>query len=57
VSPFSPSHAELVARSRERLGGYEQEIFVSQTPELWEMSDRVIDLASIGAAKPVMHEP
>ena len=26
------------------LGGYRSEIFISHTPELWEMADRVIDL-------------
>jgi exonuclease SbcC len=38
-----------------RLGGYEREFFVSQTPELTEMADVVIDLtalASTGAAGP-----
>jgi exonuclease SbcC len=57
--PLDPERKRMfVQMKREvlRLGGYEQEIFVSQTPELWEMADRVIDLASIGAAKPVMHE-
>ncbi|MHB8408302.1 MAG: hypothetical protein ACYDHY_09490 [Acidiferrobacterales bacterium] len=29
------------------LGGYEQEFFVSQTPELWAMADTVIDLGAI----------
>ena len=27
------------------LGGYRQEIFISHTPELWEMADAVIDMA------------
>ena len=36
----------FVAMKREvlRLGGYEQEFFVSQTPELTAMADVVIDL-------------
>jgi exonuclease SbcC len=36
----------FVAMKREvlRLGGYAQEIFVSQTPELAAMADAVIDL-------------
>jgi exonuclease SbcC len=36
----------FVAMKREvlRLAGYEQEIFVSQTPQLWEMADCVIDV-------------
>lgn len=29
------------------LGGYEQEFFVSQTPELWGMADAVVDLAKV----------
>lgn len=32
------------------LGGYEQEFFVSQTPELWGMADAVIDLAKVAEA-------
>ena len=36
----------FMAMKREvlRLGGYEQEFFVSQTPELAAMADAVIDL-------------
>jgi len=36
----------FVAMKREvlRLGGYEQEIFVSQTPELWSLADCVIEV-------------
>jgi len=31
-----------------RLGGYELEIFVSHTPELWAMADLVIDVSQLG---------
>ena len=30
-----------------RIGGYEREYFVSQTPELWEMADAIIDVSSL----------
>ena len=29
------------------LGGYEREYFISQTPELWEMADHIIDVGSL----------
>ncbi|MHB8252890.1 MAG: hypothetical protein ACYDEV_04180 [Acidiferrobacter sp.] len=29
------------------MGGYEQEFFVSQSPELWGMADAIIDLEAI----------
>ena len=32
-------------RKAMELGGYEKEIFISHTPELWEMADAVIDMA------------
>lgn len=34
-------------RSILKLGGYEREYFVSQTPELWDMADYIIDVASL----------
>jgi exonuclease SbcC len=40
----------FMAMKREvlRLGGYEQELFVSQTPELWSLADCVIDVKRLG---------
>ena len=32
------------------LGGYEKEIFISHTPELWEMADTVINISDFGKA-------
>lgn len=42
----------FVAMKREvlRVGGYEQEIFVSQTAELWSLADKVIDVAQLRTA-------
>ena len=34
-----------------RLGGYKREFFVSQTPELTQMADVVIDLVKISTAQ------
>jgi DNA repair protein SbcC/Rad50 len=45
--PLDPEHKRMfMAMKREvlRVGGYETEFFVSQTPELTAMADRVIDL-------------
>lgn len=45
--PLDPEHKRMfMAMKREvlRLGGYACEFFVSQTPELTEMADRIIDL-------------
>ena len=41
----------FVAMKREvlRLGGYEREVFVSQTPELWALADCVIDVQKFAA--------
>jgi exonuclease SbcC len=36
-----------------RLGGYQREFFVSQTPELTAMADAVIDLDSFALAQEV----
>ena len=36
-----------------RLGGYQREFFVSQTPELTAMADKVIDLDSFVLAQAV----
>lgn len=48
--PLDPERKRMfVAMKREvlRLGGYEQEIFVSQTPELWAIADSVIDVTDL----------
>ena len=44
----------FMAMKREvlRIGGYEREFFVSQTPELWELADAVIDVGAMGARQP-----
>ena len=45
--PLDPDRKRMfMAMKREvlRLGGYQQEFFVSQTPELTAMADAVIDL-------------
>ena len=45
--PLDPEHKRMfMAMKREvlRLGGYACEFFVSQTPELTGMADRIIDL-------------
>ena len=45
--PLDPERKRMfVAMKREvlRLGGYEQELFVSQTPELWSLADSVIEV-------------
>ena len=34
-----------------RLGGYEREFFVSQTPQLTAMADKVIDLDAFALAR------
>lgn len=50
--PLDPERKRMfVAMKREvlRLGGYEQELFVSQTPELWSMADCVIDVQQLSA--------
>jgi exonuclease SbcC len=47
--PLDPEHKRMfMAMKREvlRLGGYACEFFVSQTPELTAMADRIIDLES-----------
>jgi exonuclease SbcC len=43
----------FMAMKREvlRLGGYGQELFVSQTPELWELADCVIDVGRLAAGQ------
>ncbi len=50
--PLDPERKRMfVAMKREvlRLGGYGREYFVSQTPELTAMADRIIDLDSMAA--------
>jgi len=50
--PLDPEHKRMfMAMKREvlRLGGYECEYFVSQTPELTGMADCIIDLESMAA--------
>jgi exonuclease SbcC len=38
-----------------RLGGYEREFFISQTPELTAMADAVIDLDGLSPAGAAAH--
>ncbi|HYE70939.1 MAG TPA: AAA family ATPase [Aquabacterium sp.] len=50
--PLDPERKRMfVAMKREvlRLGGYEREIFVSQTPELWALADCAIDVRGLCA--------
>ena len=50
--PLDPDHKRMfMAMKREvlRLGGYEREFFISQTPELMAMADVVIDLDALQA--------
>ena len=50
--PLDPEHKRMfMAMKREvlRLGGYACEFFVSQTPELTEMADCIIDLEGLAA--------
>lgn len=50
--PLDPEHKRMfMAMKREvlRLGGYACEFFVSQTPELTGMADRIIDLEGMTA--------
>ena len=50
--PLDPERKRMfMAMKREvlRLGGYEQELFISQTPELWELADCVIDVGRLAA--------
>ena len=52
--PLDPDRKRMfMAMKREvlRLGGYEREFFVSQTPELTAMADAVIDLDAMAAAR------
>jgi len=52
--PLDPERKRMfMAMKREvlRVGGYEQEIFVSQTAELWSLADRVIDVGQLGRMK------
>jgi exonuclease SbcC len=55
--PLDPERKRMfVAMKREvlRLGGYEQELFVSQTPELWGLADCVIDVGRLAAGQELM---
>jgi len=48
--PLDPERKRMfVSMKREvlRVGGYEQEVFVSQTPELCSMADRLIEMADL----------
>ncbi len=50
--PLDPERKRMfMAMKREvlRLGGYEQELFVSQTPELWALADCVIEVKHFNA--------
>ena len=52
--PLDPERKRMfVAMKREviRLGGYEQELFVSQTPELWLLADSVIEVKRFSACR------
>jgi exonuclease SbcC len=52
--PLDPERKRMfMAMKREvlRLGGYGQELFVSQTPELWELADCVIDVGRLAASQ------
>ena len=52
--PLDPERKRMfVAMKREvlRLGGYEQELFVSQTPELWSLADSVIEVKRFSAGR------
>jgi exonuclease SbcC len=52
--PLDPERKRMfVAMKREviRLGGYEQELFVSQTPELWSLADSVIEVKRFSACR------
>lgn len=52
--PLDPEHKRMfIAMKREviRLGGYEREFFVSQTPQLTAMADKVIDLDAFALAR------
>ena len=49
----------FMAMKREvlRLGGYQQEFFVSQTPELTAMADAVIDLDAMVTTGALVGDP
>ncbi|WP_140637262.1 AAA family ATPase [Methylibium rhizosphaerae] len=52
--PLDPDRKRMfMAMKREvlRLGGYEQELFVSQTPELWSLADSVIEVKRFSACR------
>ena len=52
--PLDPDRKRMfIAMKREvlRLGGYEREFFVSQTPQLTAMADKVIDLDAFALAR------
>lgn len=49
--PLDPERKRMfVAMKREvlRLGGYEQELFISQAPELWSLADCAIEIGRLG---------
>jgi exonuclease SbcC len=53
--PLDPGRKRMfMAMKREvlRRGGYEREIFISQTPELTAMADAVIELADFVVPRP-----
>lgn len=48
--PLDPDRKRMFINMKRKvleLGGYEQEFFVSQTPDLWQMADKVIHLNAI----------
>ena len=54
--PLDPDRKRMfmdMKREVIRLGGYQREFFVSQTPELTAMADKVIDLDSFVLAQEV----
>ena len=58
--PLDPERKRMfMAMKREvlRLGGYEQEFFVSQTPELTAMADAVIDLDAMVSTGALVGDP
>ncbi len=48
--PLDPQRKRMfMAMKREvlRIGGYEREYFITQTPDLWEMADTIIDVSAL----------
>ena len=47
LDPERKLHFMKMKREALRLGGYKREYFISQTPELWELADARVDLATL----------